>query len=310
MEYKDYYKTLGVSKTADEKEIKKAYRKLAKQYHPDRNPDDPAAEARFKEVSEAYEVLSDEEKRQMYDRFGSQWQQYQRAGAGANGSPYGQQINPEDLERIFGQGFGGFSGRSGSVGGSGFSDFFEALFGGGRPGRSTYTSNMGGFQQPLQRIEQEIDITLEEAFNGTTRLMSRQDGSTLEAKIPAGVKTGSKIRLRGAVDGQDVYLNVNVTPHPKFERDGNDLKVAVPVDLYTAVLGGTAEVPTIDKIVKLNIPAGSNNGQTIRLRGLGMYKSGKKEERGDLYATLSIQLPTALSDEEKELFEQLRALRS
>lgn len=312
MEYKDYYKILGVSKNADEKEIKKAYRKLAKQYHPDRNPDDTAAEARFKEVSEAYEVLSDSEKRQMYDRFGSQWQQYQRAGAGStNGGAYTQQINPEDLERIFGQGFGGF-GRSGSSDASGFSDFFEALFGGGRAGSASYGGpGMGGFQQPqaAPRIEHEVEITLEEAFNGTSRVLTRQDGSSLEAKIPAGVKTGSKIRLRGAVNGQDVYLKVFVSPHHKFERDNDDLKVNVPVDLYTAVLGGKAEVPTIDKTVKLNIPAGTTNGQTIRLRGLGMYKSGKKENRGDLYATIHVELPTKLTEQETELFEQLRALR-
>ena len=306
MEYKDYYKILGLNKGASDSEIKKAYRRLAKEYHPDRNPDNPKAEARFKEVSEAYEVLSDPEKRDMYERFGSQWQQYQRAQGGPGGNPFGgQNISQEDLERIMGM-FGG--GRPGGGGGnSGFSSFFEGLFGGGgRPGGSPY----GGQQMRQQpRIEQDIEITLEEAFGGTSRHMSRQDGSTFEAKIPAGVKTGSKIKLRGAAGGRDVYLKITVRDHNRFERDGDNLKASVPVDLYTAVLGGKAAVSTIDKTVHLTIPAGTSNGKTIRLRGLGMSKLNKKDERGDLLATVEIQVPKNLSEEEIALFEQLRAIR-
>jgi curved DNA-binding protein len=309
MEYKDYYKILGVSKDADEKTIKKAYRKLARQYHPDMNPDDAQAEERFKDANEAYEVLSDAEKRQMYDRFGSQWQQYQRAqdqpGYGG-GSPYGQTISPEEFERIFGR--GGFGGTTGAGGASGFSSFFDALFGqmggtGGFGGTSAY----GQAQPRPRRIEQEVDITLEEAFNGTSRLLTRPDGSSFEAKIPPGVKTGSKVKLRGAVDGQDVYLKIVVRPHKQFEVEGDDLRVTVPVDLYTAVLGGKANVPTIDKTVRLTIPAGTTNGRVMRLRGLGMRQ--KSGERGDLYAKLEVSLPTNLSDDEKALFEQLRDLR-
>ncbi|MDJ0757625.1 MAG: J domain-containing protein [Ardenticatenaceae bacterium] len=309
MEYKDYYKILGVNKSSSDGDIKKAYRRLAKQYHPDRNPDNPEAEARFKEVSEAYEVLSDQEKREMYDRFGSQWQQYQRAqGAG---SPFGgQQINPEELEQILSQMFGGrggfntggFSGQ----GGSGFSSFFESLFGGGRGGDPFQG---GGRPARSQRIEQDIEISLEEAFHGTSRTLGRSDGTSLEARIPRGVKTGSKVKLKGALDGADVYLKITVRPHLKFERDGDNLKVDVPVDLYTAVLGGQAAVTTVDKTVNLNIPAGSSGGRSIRLRGLGMPKLGKKDERGDLYARLRIQMPTDLSEEEIALFEQLQALR-
>lgn len=311
MEYKDYYKILGVGKDADEKSIKKAYRKLAREYHPDMNPDNPQAEDKFKDVNEAYEVLSDSEKRQMYDRFGSQWQQYQRgqgqAGYGPGMGGYSQTISPEEFERIFGRGFGG----SGTGGASGFSSFFEAMFGGGA--RQSGGFGGSGFAQPQrrpQRVEQEVEVSLDEAFRGTSRLLTRPDGSSFEAKIPAGVKTGSKVKLRGALDGQDVYLNIQVRSDSRFERDGDDLRVTVPVDLYTAVLGGSVEVPTIDKTVRLTVPAGTANGRVMRLRGLGMSRAGKKDERGDLYATLDIQLPTDLSDEEIALFEQLRALRS
>lgn len=309
MEYKDYYKILGINKSASDGDIKKAYRRLAKKYHPDRNPDNPEAEAKFKEVSEAYEVLSDQEKREMYNRFGSQWRQYQQAQGAGN--PFsGQQINPEELEQILSQMFGGrggfntggFSGQ----GGSGFSSFFESLFGGGRGGDPFQG---GGRMARPQRVEQDIEISLEEAFQGTSRTLGRSDGSSFEARIPRGVKTGSKVKLKGAIDGADVYLKITVRPHPKFERDGDHLKVDVPIDLYTAVLGGQAAVTAVDKTVNLNIPAGSSGGRSIRLRGLGMPKLGKKDERGDLYARLQIQMPTDLSEEEIALFEQLQALR-
>lgn len=313
MEYKDYYQILGVGKDADEKSIKKAYRQLARKYHPDMNPDDKQAEAMFKDINEAYEVLSDAEKRQMYDRFGSQWQQYQRAqGQGAAGygpgpgGGYGQTISPEEFERIFG------SGGMGSMGGaSGFSSFFEALFGqqagAGRGGfgRSGF-GGTGGFSQPPRRIEQEVELTLEEAFHGTSRLLTRSDGSSFEAKIPAGVKSGSKVKLRGAVDGQDVYLKVALLPDERFELEGDDLRTTVAVDLYTAVLGGSTAVSTIDKTVRLTVPAGTTNGSTMRLRGLGWRGHGG--QRGDLFAKIQVELPTALSDEERALFEQLRAL--
>ena len=306
MEYKDYYQILGVSRNADDREIKKAYRKLAKKYHPDTNPDNAEAEARFKEASEAYEVLSDKEKRGMYDQFGSQWQNAQR---GMGGNPFGggggQQIDPEMLDQILrGMGMGG--GQPG--GGSGFSSFFDTLFGGGgQPGGSPF----GGAQQQRrpQRIEQEVDISLEEAFNGTSIRMSRQDGSSFEAKIPAGVQSGKKILFRRAAGGQDLALKVNVKPSKQYERSGNNLKVNVPVDLYTAILGGKAPVKTIDRQVSITIPAGTSSGKTIRLRGLGMPVQGKKDERGDLLARIEVTIPTDLSDEETALFEQLRDMR-
>ena len=313
MEYKDYYSILGVPKGADEAEVKKAYRKLAKQHHPDRNPGDKAAEAKFKEISEAYEVLSDPEKRKLYEQFGSQWQGYQRAGAsghpGAGGSPFGQNISPEDFERIFGQGFRGGGGRTTSGGAGQFSDFFETLFGGGMGGRGGRTGFGGGMPQQVPSQQLDVEITLEEAFQGTTRQLSRADGPPLTAKIPKGVKTGSKVKLSGALNGQDIYLVITVLPHGRYERDGDDLRLKVPVDLYTAILGGPTEVPALDKTVTLTIPAGTPNGRAIRLRGLGMPKLGQSEERGDLYATIEVQLPTQLSAEEKALFEQLRTIR-
>ncbi|MEM8857565.1 MAG: J domain-containing protein [Chloroflexota bacterium] len=311
MEYKDYYQILGINRGADEREIKRAYRKLAKKYHPDTNPNDPEAEARFKEVSEAYEVLSDSEKRQMYDRFGSQWQQYQRGMGGGN--PFGggsaQQIDPEMLEEIMRQmGMGGAGFGGAPNGGSGFSSFFETLFGGGRGAGSPYGGQPQ--QRRAQRIEQEVEVSLEEAFRGTTRRMTRPDGSSFEARIPAGVQDGAKILLRRAVGSQDLLLKVGVSTSSDFERSGHDLKVRVPVDLYTALLGGQVPVRTIDRQVFVTIPAGTSGGKSIRLRGLGMPVQGKDGLRGDLLAKVEVEIPTDLTEEETSLFEQLRELRN
>jgi curved DNA-binding protein len=318
MNYQDYYQTLGVSKNADEKEIKKAYRKLARENHPDHNPDNKAAEERFKAANEAYEVLSDPEKRQKYDRFGSQWQQHERAGgnmndfwsqyAGAAGSrsrdPYTQTIDPEAFEQMFG-------GRRGSSG-SGFSSFFESLFG-DEMGRAP------GYQSVPQRgrdIEHEVEITLDEAFQGTTRSLQFSNGRSINAKIPRGVKTGAKVRLSGQGEsgssGQngDLFLNVKVLPHATYQREGDDLKVDVPVDVFTAVLGGKVPVSSFDKTVNLTIPAETEGGKVIRLRGLGMPKASNPSQRGDLLAKVTITLPTKLSKEERELWQQLRDLRA
>lgn len=321
MEYKDYYQTLGVSRTADVKDIKKAYRKLAQQYHPDKNPGDKAAEQRFKEINEAYAVLSDADKRSKYDRFGAQWEQYERAGGrpedfdwgrwggaapgGAPGGGYTRTVTPEELDEMFG-------------GGSGFSSFFDTLFGGrggARPGRrsSGYgfdPGSMGGVNLPQPAAEATAQVTLDEAFHGTTRLLERADGTRLEVNIPRGVQTGSKVRMRGATGQGDIVINVDVLPDAQFTREGDDLRVSVPVDLYTAVLGGETEVKAPDKTVALRIPAGTQNGKVFRLRGLGMPHLKKPEHRGDLLAVVEVKLPAHLSDREKQLFEELRQIRA
>jgi curved DNA-binding protein len=323
MEYKDYYKILGVNKNATEKEIKAAFRKLARKYHPDVNPNDPQAESRFKEINEANEVLTDPKKRAKYDQLGADWQRWQQAG-GRPGDfnwsqwttgPGGQRVHvqygsPEDLGDLFGSG-------------SPFSDFFTSIFGSGMGGaRQRRTGRAGSFQgfdyqslsQTGQDLEQEVEISLSEAYQGTTRILNK-DGRRLEVKIPTGAKTGTKVRVRnegtpGMAGGQagDLYLRVKVTDDPRFERKGDDLYVTVPVDLYTAVLGGETRVPTLSGDLNLKIPAGSQNGQTFRLRGQGMPRLRKPEEHGDLYARLNVRLPTQLTAAQRQLFEQLRKL--
>ncbi len=322
MDYKDYYQTLGVSKTATQDEIKKAYRKLARKYHPDMNPDDKKSEDKFKELGEAYEVLSDPEKRKKYDQFGSQWQAYTRSGGqpqdfdwtqwgqpgsqGAGG--YGRTVSQEDLEQMFG-------------GGGGFSDFFETLFGGMGGMSGGRAASRGGAQRPIrprrgQDAEYPVEITLQEALHGATRSLQYEDGRRIEASIPPGVKTGSKVRLsgqgaQGAGGGQagDLYLKITVLPDATFTRTGDDLNANLPVDLYTALLGGSVSVPTLEAPVTLTIPPETANGKVIRLRGLGMPKLHHTNERGNLYVTVQVQLPKKLTDEERKLFEQLRALR-
>ncbi len=319
MDYKDYYKTLGVSKTASKDELKKAYRKLARQYHPDVNPGNKAAEDKFKEVNEAYEVLSDPAKREKYEKFGSQWQQYERSGGRPEdfdwtqwtsrpaGQTYTQTISPEDLEQILG-GMGGFS------------DFFEALFGnlGGRPAGRRSTTGREQTRRSLRGRdnEQPVQISLEDAFRGTTVSLQWQGGKRVEAKIPPGVRTGSRVRLSGqgeagAGGGQagDLFLKIEVLPHPLFTREADDLKVTIPVDLYTALLGGKIMVPTLERPVELTIPAETNNGRVFRLRGLGMPQLKNPKEHGNLYACVEVKLPTNLSQAEKELLEKLRGLR-
>jgi len=312
MEYKDYYRVLGVAKDASTEDIRKAYRKLARKYHPDVNPNNKEAEERFKEINEANEVLTDPDKRGKYDTLGADWQQYQQTGADpnafnwsqfyANAQPAGGQGSRGeyvDLNDLFG------------AGGGGFSDFFQSMFGG---------AQRSGQRRPAQAarardIEQPVMITLEEACNGCVRLL--QDGERrLEIKIPAGVDTGSKVRVAGVGEpgrngakAGDLKLVVEVQEHDKYERKGNDLYLRIPVDLYTLILGGEVAFDTLRGRVSLRIPAGTPVGREFRLRGRGMPLLKKQTEYGDLFVKVEAALPQNLSDEEISLFKQLAALR-
>ena len=285
---KDYYSILGVNRSASEREIKQAYRRLARKYHPDVNPGDKSAEAKFKQINEAYEVLSDKEKRQKYDQFGDQWQyadQFAQAG--------GQQAPGWDFGRggtrvYFGEGdFGSL-----------FDDMFSDLY-----------SRRQAKPRRGQSLEYPVEVTLEEAYSGTTRTLSFADGKRLEVKVPPGVRTGSRVRLAGkGVQGGDLYLVVSVKPHPTFERRGDDLYVGVAVPLVVAMLGGEVKVTTLKGKVALKIPPETQNGRTFRLAGQGMPHLGNKY-RGDLLAKVRVVLPDKLSAKEKELFKRLGELR-
>jgi curved DNA-binding protein len=304
MDYKDYYKILGVERTADEKAIKRAFRKLAVQYHPDKNPGDARSEERFKEINEAYEVLGDAAKRAKYDHLGSSYQAWQRTGGQPggfdwsqwmSGTPGGVRVEVGDLSDLFG---------------AGFSDFFTSIFGvgGGR------TQGFGGQLAPRGRdVEQPVRISLSEAYLGARRTFTR-DGKNLEVTIPAGAKSGTRVRLSGqGSSGQaqagDLYLLVDVEPDARFERQGDDLYADVDADLYTALLGGEVKVPTPAGDLALTLPAGSQPGQTFRLKGRGMPHLRNPSVQGDLYARLRVALPTHLSPEEQDLVLRLFKLR-
>jgi len=304
MDYKDYYKILGVSKSATEKEIKSAYRKLAQKYHPDRNPGNQKAEDKFKEINEAHEVLGDPQKRAKYDQLGSSYAQWERAGRPGGGFDFGQwtsgrsggtRVEYRDLNDLFG--------------GGGFSDFFTSLFGGGfgEPATRTSTRRVRG-----EDMEQPVEVSLEEAYHGTERTLTKGE-RRLTVKIPPGARTGTKVRVAGEGSlGQisgDLFLVVNVRPHARFRREGDDLHVDMPIELYTALLGGEVRVPTLIGDVVLTIPPETQSGRTFRLAGKGMPKLRQPNEHGDLYAHAVIRIPTQLTDEERKLITQLAALR-
>jgi curved DNA-binding protein len=301
VKYKDYYETLGVKRNADEKEIKAAYRKLARQYHPDANPGSKTAEEKFKEISEAYEVLKDADKRRKYDTLGANWKN------GADFEP------PPD--------FGGFSFDFGNMQGSPFSDFFETLFGQhfGSPTNQGGPPNFRGPRGKGQDTEAEIELTIEEVAKGTTRNIhvsgpSSSKPKTLQVKIPAGVRTGSKVRVpgeggmsMGGGESGDLFLKVKIKPHPVFTIEGENLISELPITPAQAVLGGEASVQTLDGPVRINIPALSQNGKMLRMRERGLPKL-KQSVRGDQLVRLKITIPTVLTAEEKALYEQLLEL--
>lgn len=315
MEYKDYYNILGVSKSADQKEIKKAFRRLARQYHPDVNPNDKRAEEKFKEINEAYEVLGDPEKRAKYDQLGASYQQWQRMGGQpggfdwtqwAAGAPGGVRVEYRDFDDLFGE-----RGAGGGI----FSDFFNMIFGGMGGQAQERRSSRQPFRVRGRDVEQVVKITLEEAYTGARRAL-QMDGRRLEVKIPQGARTGTRVRFggqgeagRGGGEAGDLYLIVEVQPHPTFERQGDDLHVTVPVDVTTAVLGGEVSVPTLTGEVSLKIPAGTSSGRKIRLQGKGMPVLNRPGQYGDLYAHIEINVPRHLSARERELYEELARLR-
>ena len=329
MDFKDYYSTLGVAKTASEKEIKQAFRKLARKYHPDVNPGDKAAEAKFKEVNEANEVLSDPEKRKKYDELGANWRAYENVPPGANpyagGGPFGggwstrgggsgfRTMTEEEVSEMFG----------GGGDDSPFSDFFKTFFGGagaeeaagGPRARARARSRKG------QDVEHPFELDLEDAIRGSVqRLQLQHDGHsrTVEVRIPAGVTDGSRVRVageggRGAGTGAsgDLYLRVQLKPHPVFDVKGRDVYTRARVPVPTAVLGGEVDVVTPDaKTLRLKLPAGTQSGQKFRLRGHGLPNVGKPDERGDLYANVEVDIPKSLSEEERKYYEALREVHS
>lgn len=302
--YKDYYKILGIGRSASEKEIKQAYRRLARKYHPDVNPGEKAAEEKFKEISEAYEVLSDKDKRSKYDQFGQYWQQVGQPGQRGAGQP------PPGWD----EGFGGFDFEAEGPEG-GFGNLFDLLFGEGRGGAATRDRHQRTWTPTRGRdLEYEIEVTLEEAFSGATKVLTI-NGRRIEVKIPKGVKDGSRIRLAGQGEPSrgtqrgDLYLIVKTRPHPKYERKDDDLYTDVPVLYTTAALGGEVQVQTLTGRVNMKVPAGTSTGQTFRLSGQGMphlQGTGK----GNLYARVKITVPKTLSQRERELLTELADLQA
>lgn len=349
LEFKDYYEALGIDRSADEAAIKAAFRKAARKHHPDVNPGDSQAEERFKEVNEAYEVLSDPEKRKLYDRYGDEWQRYKEAGYTGDEPQGGQRrASADDFGAWFTGNSGGYT-RTEFTSSGDHSDFFETLFGsfgGGRRGTDTFTRATPRPRRG-QDIEAEVEVTFDEAFRGTTRRFDIQaeevcptcggtglvrntlcptcDGAgyiprmkTIEVKIPPGVANGSRVRVAGqggAGEGGgpngDVYLVVRVADDKRFTREGDNLRSDADVPLLTALLGGKVQVTTPTGQVELTIPPETQQGKVFRLRGQGMPKlKSKSGERGDLLVRANVVLPTNLTEREKELLEELRSLRS
>lgn len=316
MEYRDYYKVLGVDRNATEDEIKRSYRKLALEHHPDRNQGNKSAEDKFKEINEAYQVLSDPEKRTRYDQLGTSYKKYTQHGGSPGNfnwedwfvqNPRGGNVRVDvgDLGDIFGnEGLGDFS------------DFFRSIFG-GMSGRSNASRNPGSqyarTAQPPQTFQQNVPISFAEAYNGTTRRIDL-DGRQKEVIIPRGAKTGTKVRVSDAISTapnrpkSDLFLVIQVADDPKFQRKNDNLHTSLDIDLFTAVLGGEVKVPTLSGNVVLSIPAGTQPGQTFRLAGRGMPHLKNPNKFGDLMVKVNLKIPKNISMKEKELFNELKQL--
>ncbi|MBP5429734.1 MAG: DnaJ domain-containing protein [Elusimicrobiaceae bacterium] len=318
-QYKDYYKILGVGKTASDAEIKKAFKTQARKCHPDMHPENEKAKwtEKFKDLNEAYTVLSDKQKRTIYDQVGQEdFQNYARGGGASRassggaygGNPYGQ-YQQYTYQGDPGAGFGGFSSGGGQFSGADFSDFFQSIFGG--------MGGMGGFGQNFGRsaaagqssgdVEAEIALNLEDAHRGGNMQLTIPSGRTVTVKFPAGVSEGKKIKLKGMGNptrrGQgDLYLIVKIRPHAMFRLEGEDLHVPVVIMPWTAALGGTISVPTLDGPVQVKVPAGTHNGKKLKLSGKGL------SSKGSLFVTLTIDVPRTLSKEQRDLFVKLAQL--
>ncbi|MCD4752522.1 MAG: DnaJ domain-containing protein [Anaerolineaceae bacterium] len=302
MEYRDYYKVLGVNRKDSQDEIKSAYRKLAMKYHPDHNPDSKQAEEKFKDINEAYQVLGTEENRKKYDRLGNSYQDWQQTG-GRSDFNWQDWVNQrQGADR---QNYTQYQSDGAEFGQ--FSDFFTRIFGAGFGMPNTGSDPFGrSMRQTInQRYEEPAEISFYEAYHGAKRTYV-SGNRHITVKIPAGTKTGTKVRVAGAAPGGgDLYLVIKVADDPGFERDGNDLFKDITVDLYTAVLGGKMKVITMDGAVNLTIPAGTQGGHKIRLKGKGMPKLKDPKKFGDLYARVRVKLPERLSGKQKKLFEEL-----
>ncbi len=306
MAYIDYYKALGVDKNASEKDIKKAYRKLARKYHPDLNPDDKEAEKRFKQINEAYEVLGNKENREKYDKYGEHWEHADEIEK--------QRAQQQQYQDAFGGGFGGFSGFGGFGGGgydeSDFSDFFQSMFGG------RARSSRRNVKYKGQDLHAQLQLNLRDVYK-TQKQTIDINGKKIRFTIPAGVRDGQTIRIKGmggpGINGGpngDLYIKFKINEDPQFKRVGNDLYTKHDIDLYTAVLGGDTMIDTLDGKVKLKVKPGTQCGTKVRLKGKGFPVYKQEGKFGDLYVTYNVKIPTNLSNKEKELFEELAKMRN
>lgn len=308
--FRNYYEILGVPKTATADEIKRSYRRLARKYHPDLNPNDKAAEERFKDIGEAYEVLADTTKRQQYDRFGQYWKQGGFQGGGGAGRPR-EQYTP-DFEK------GNYSGDVDFSQYNDFQEFVDQLLGKFRAsdrtqdtGGSSYRSNTQAPPRPSPRRDSEalLELPLERAYVGGRERIRLEDGRSLEVNMPAGVLSGQRIRLKGqGTSGGDLYLKITLKPHPFFSLEGSDIRCQLPITPSESVLGVQVEVPTLSGLVKLTIPPGVKSGQQLRLSGKGFPKDARTF--GDQYVEIQIVVPKTPSNRERELYEQLLKVQS